>query len=193
LPFESVDYWKELCEIMEWSKHNVFSTFYICWAAQAGLYYHYGVPKYQLKEKCFGVFEHTKVEDHVKLLRGFDEVFFVPQSRHTEVRKSDIVKHKDLEILSESKDSGVYLVARKDGKQFFITGHSEYDCNTLKKEYDRDVALGLKIKVPKNYYPDDDPKKTPIVKWRAHAHLIFSNWLNYYVYQETPYDLNMIK
>ncbi|MFA5931664.1 MAG: homoserine O-succinyltransferase [archaeon] len=193
LEFESVDYWKELCEIMEWSKHNVFSTFHICWGAQAGLYYHYGIKKYPLKEKMFGVFKHTLNEKNVKLLREFDEVFFVPHSRHTEVKRGDIEKIKELEILSESKESGVYLVASKDGKQFFITGHSEYDVGTLKKEYDRDIAKGLKIAIPKNYFPNNDPKQEPMVSWRAHANLIYCNWLNYYVYQETPYDLKKIK
>lgn len=192
LEFEQVDYWEELKEIMEWSKTNVFSTFHICWAAQAGLYYHYGVKKYPLNEKMFGVFQHTVSKKNIKLLRGFDDFFNVPQSRHTEVRKEDIVKINGLEILSESKDSGVYLVGRKDGKQFFITGHSEYDAGTLKKEYDRDVAKGLDIKVPKNYYQDDDPKTMPVVTWRAHANLLFCNWLNYYVYQETPFDLTKI-
>ena len=193
LEFEQVDYWEELEEIMDWSKHNVFSTFHICWAAQAGLYHHYGIKKYPLKEKMFGVFFHTVNKKHVKLLRGFDETFNVPQSRHTEVRKEDISKISELEILSESKESGVYLVGRKDGKQFFITGHSEYDAITLKKEYDRDVAKGLSIKVPKNYYPNNDPSKDPVVSWRAHANLLFCNWLNYYVYQETPFDLAKIK
>jgi len=193
LNFEEVDYWKELEEVMEWSKHNVFSTFHICWAAQAGLYHHYGVKKYPLKEKMFGVFEHKLNKMHVKLLRGFDEVFFVPHSRHTEVRREDIEKIKELEILSESKESGVYLVASKDGKQFFITGHSEYDAGTLKKEYERDLAKGIKIKVPKNYFPKNDPRQEPKVSWRAHANLIYCNWLNYYVYQETPYDLKEIK
>jgi homoserine O-succinyltransferase len=193
LPFEEVDYWKELTEIMEWSKHNVFSTFHICWASQAGLYYHYGVKKYPLKEKMFGVFAHTVNKKHVKLLRGFDDIFYVPHSRHTEIRTADIKKVKELDILSESKESGVYLVASKDGKQFFITGHSEYDVDTLKKEYDRDVAKNLPIKIPQNYYPKNDPSKTPIVSWRAHANLIYCNWLNYYVYQETPFDLKKIK
>lgn len=193
MEFEEVDYWVELKEIMEWSKHNVFSTFHICWASQAGLYYHYGIKKYPLKQKMFGVFAHSHVRRHVKLLRGFDEVFYVPQSRHTEVRRKDIEKVSELEILSESSESGVYLVGKKDGKQFFITGHSEYDSGTLKKEYERDVAKGLVISVPKNYYPDDDPSKEPIVSWKAHANLLFCNWLNYYVYQETPFDLNKIK
>jgi homoserine O-succinyltransferase len=193
LEFEQVDYWDELKEIMEWSKHNVFSTFHICWAAQAGLYYHYGVKKFPLKEKMFGVFPHTINMKHTKLLRGFDDVFFVPQSRHTEVSRSDIEKVKEVEILAESKDSGVYLVASRDGKQIFITGHSEYDFDTLKKEYDRDVEKGMKISPPKNYFLDNNPAKQPLVSWRAHANLLYCNWLNYYVYQETPFRLDEIK
>jgi len=193
MEFESVDYWDELKEIMEWSKHNVFSTFHICWASQAGLYFHYGVKKYLLKEKMFGVFAHKVTKKNIKLLRGFDEIFYVPQSRHTEVRRDDIEKVSELEILSESSIAGVYLVGSKDGKQFFITGHSEYDSNTLKKEYDRDVAKGMNIAVPKNYYPNDDSSCEPIVTWKAHANLLFCNWLNYYVYQETPFDLKKIK
>lgn len=190
LDFEEVNYWEELKQIMEWSKYNVTSTLHICWASQAGLYYHYGVPKYPLESKMFGVFPHSVNKQNVKLLRGFDEWFYVPQSRHTEVRSEDIVNKTDLEILSESDEAGVYLVASKDGKQIFVTGHSEYDACTLKWEYDRDVNKGMEIDVPKNYYPNDDPSKPPRITWRAHANLLFSNWLNYYVYQETPYDLN---
>ncbi len=193
LDFEEVDYWKELAQIMEWSKKNVSSTFHICWAAQAGLYYHYGVKKYPLKKKMFGIFLHKLNKKNVKLLRGFDDTFFVPHSRHTEIRKSDVENIKELEILSESTESGLYLIASKDGRQFFITGHSEYDANTLKNEYERDVAKGLSIEVPKNYYPSNNPKETPFVSWRAHANLIYCNWLNYYVYQETPHDLKEIK
>jgi len=193
LKFEEVDYWEELKEIMEWSKHNVYSTFHICWGAQAGLYYHYGIPKYPLPAKMFGVFPHTASKNYVRLLRGFDDVFYVPHSRHTEVRREDIEKIDELEILSESEDSGVYLVARKDGRQIFATGHSEYDPLTLKQEYERDKAKGLDISIPKYYFPGDDPTNEPLVKWRGHANLLFSNWLNYYVYQETPYDLNELK
>lgn len=193
LEFEQVDYWDELKQVMDWSLHNVTSTFYICWAAQAGLYHHYKIKKYPLKEKMFGVFPHFVTKKHVRLLRGFDDVFFVPQSRHTEIRKEDILKEPRLELLSESDESGVYLLRSVDRKQFFITGHSEYDALTLKKEYERDLAKGLPIKVPKNYFPGDDPKKDPVVKWRAHAHLLFSNWMNYYVYQETPFDMKNIK
>lgn len=193
LDFEEVDYWQELCEIMEWSKHNVFSTFHICWGAQAGLYYHYGIPKYKLPHKMFGVFKHTYSKKYVKLMRGFDDFFFAPHSRHTEIRRQDIENKNELEILSESEEAGVYIVASKDGRQIFVTGHPEYDALTLKSEYDRDIARGLDIKVPKNYFPDDDPQKEPMVTWRAHANLLYVNWLNYYVYQETPYDLDKIK
>ncbi|OCL28081.1 homoserine O-succinyltransferase [Orenia metallireducens] len=192
MPFEEVDYWEELQEIMEWSLHHVTSTFHICWASQAGLYYHYGIPKYPLNQKLFGVFHHTINKKNVKLLRGFDNDFVVPQSRHTEVRKEDIEKVDELEILAESKEAGIYLVASKDGKQIFVTGHSEYDKDTLKWEYERDVNKGLEIDIPKNYYFNDDPSQKPVVNWRAHAHLLFSNWLNYYVYQQTPYNLNEI-
>lgn len=190
MEFEEVNYWEELKEILEWSKSNVTSTMHICWASQAGLYYHYGIQKYPLAEKCFGVFAHTVNKQNVKLLRGFDDIFYVPQSRHTEVRKEDIESVESLEILSESEEAGVYIAATKDGKQIFVTGHSEYDPCTLKWEYDRDVGKGLQVAIPKNYYPDDDPTKPPLSTWRSHANLLFSNWLNYYVYQETPYDLN---
>ena len=192
LEFREVDYWDELEEIIDWSVHNVFSTLYLCWGAQAGLYHHYGIRKYPLKEKMFGVFPHSLNGKSVKLFRGFDDVFYVPHSRHTEIRRSDIEKVPDLQILSESEEAGVYIVASKDEKKIFVTGHSEYDALTLKSEYDRDTAKRLDIKVPKNYYPDDNPTLRPIVKWRSHASLLFSNWLNYYVYQETPYDLKEI-
>ncbi|MCR4434897.1 MAG: homoserine O-succinyltransferase [Clostridiales bacterium] len=193
LPFEEVTYWNELKEIMEWSLHNVYSTLHICWGAQAGLYYHYGIPKYPLSSKMFGVFAHTLNKKNVKLLRGFDDIFYVPHSRHTEVRGEDIRKVPELEILSESEESGIYIVAAKKGRQIFVMGHSEYDPLTLKYEYERDVEKGLDIAVPKNYFPDDNPANPPIVKWRGHANLLFSNWLNYYVYQETPYNLDEIK
>lgn len=189
VPFEEVDYWDELKKIMDWSVRNVYSTLHICWGAQAGLYYHYGVPKHILDDKLFGVFKHKIAKQNVRLLTGFDDEFYVPHSRHTEIRKADIDKIDELEIISESKESGIYIVSAKKGRQIFITGHSEYDPLTLKKEYDRDIANGLNINVPKNYYPQDDPTKTPIVKWRGHSSLLFSNWLNYYVYQETPYNL----
>jgi len=193
LEFEEVDYWDELKRIMDWSIHNVFSTFHICWGAQAGLYHHYCIPKYPLDRKMFGVFPHTINRKYVKLFRGFDDVFYVPHSRHTEVRRSDIEKVLELEVLSESEESGVYIVMSRDGRQVFVTGHSEYDPLTLKSEYDRDKSKGLDIQIPKNYYPDDDPSKEPVVKWRGHANLLYVNWLNYYVYQETPYDLSNLK
>lgn len=189
LPFEEVNYWEELKEIMDWSAKHVTSTFHICWAAQAGLYHHYKVPKYNLDGKMFGVFPHTVEKRNVSLLRGFDEMFYVPQSRHTEVRAEDIEPIGDLEILSSSEDSGVYIVASKNGRQIFVTGHSEYDPTSLKFEYDRDKAKGLRIGVPKNYFPGDNPEMMPLSTWRAHANLLFSNWLNYYVYQQTPFDL----
>lgn len=189
LPFEEVTYWEELKQIMDWSVDNVTSTFHICWGAQAGLYHHYGVPKHDLDEKMFGVFAHRVTMPKDKLLRGFDEQFFVPQSRHTEVRREDIEKVPGLVILSESEEAGVYIAASSDGKQIFVTGHSEYDSTSLKWEYDRDVAKGLRIHVPRNYYPKDDPSKQPVSTWRAHANLLFSNWLNYFVYQATPYEL----
>jgi len=192
LPFEEVDYWSELQEIIEWSKQNVYSTFFICWGAQAALYHQYGIPKYPLPQKMFGVFEHTFSRRNVPLLRGFDDVFYAPHSRHTEIRREDILRIPDLEILSESPRAGVYIVARRDGRQIFVTGHSEYDPLTLKYEYERDVALGLPIHVPENYYPNDDPTCAPVVRWRGHSSLLFANWLNYYVYQVTPYNLDEI-
>jgi homoserine O-succinyltransferase len=193
MPFEEVDYWDELKTIMEWSLTHVYSTFHICWGAQAGLYYHYGVPKYPLRAKQFGIFPHRLLRRNIKLLRGFDDHFFVPHSRHTEVRRQDIDKISSLEILAESDEAGVYLVATWDGRQVFVTGHSEYDPLTLKSEYDRDVRLDLPITIPKNYFPNDDPNEMPLVRWRSHANLLYVNWLNYYVYQETPYDLNELE
>lgn len=190
LDFEEVNYWDELKEIFEWSKTHVTSTMHICWASQAGLYYHYGVRKIPLAKKCFGVFPHTVNDPKVMLLRGFDEVFQVPHSRHTDVERSDIERVAELQILAESDEAGIYLVATRDGKQIFVTGHSEYDPDSLKWEYDRDVAKGLEIELPVNYYPNDDPTRAPRSSWRAHANLLFSNWLNYYVYQETPYDID---
>ena len=192
LDFEDVDYWQELCEIMEWSKTHVHSTFHICWGAQAGLYYHYGVPKEALPEKMFGVFKHTADYKRSILLRGFDDVFWVPHSRHTTVRREEIEKVPELKILASSEQSGVYAIATKGGKQIFITGHSEYDPRTLESEYLRDKNLGLPIAVPENYYPNDDDTQDPIVRWRGHANLLFSNWLNYFVYQTTPYDIMTI-
>ncbi|MBP1962397.1 homoserine O-acetyltransferase MetA [Paenibacillus aceris] len=190
MEFEDVNYWEELTQILNWSKENVTSTLHICWAAQAGLYHHFGVRKFALDNKMFGVFPHTVEVPNTKLLRGFDEVFHVPQSRHTDVRREDIEQCSELEILSQSEDSGVYIVATRDGKHIFVTGHSEYDANSLKWEYDRDVSKGLSIEIPKNYYPNNDPSRQPYNTWRAHANLLFSNWLNYYVYQETPFELN---
>ncbi|AET59879.1 homoserine O-acetyltransferase MetA [Paenibacillus terrae] len=189
LEFEDVNYWEEIRQIFEWTKTNVTSTMHICWASQAGLYHHFGVPKYGLDYKCFGVFSHSVNKPKVKLLRGFDELFYAPHSRHTEVRREDIEHIAELELLSESEEAGVYLVATRDGKQIFVTGHSEYDSLSLKWEYDRDVAKGMDIEVPKNYFPNNDPERTPPSTWRAHANLLFSNWLNYYVYQETPFDI----
>ena len=192
MPFEEVAYWEELCEIMDWSLHNVYSTFHICWGAQAGLYHHYGIPKYTLDKKMFGVFPTRVNCKNVMLFRGFDDVFYVPHSRHTEVRREDIEAVPELTLLSESEKAGVYIVAAKNGRQIFVTGHSEYDPLTLKSEYERDVKAGLPIEIPYGYYPEDDPQKDPVVNWRGHANLLFTNWLNYYVYQETPYDLGSI-
>ncbi|MBZ4683915.1 MAG: homoserine O-succinyltransferase/O-acetyltransferase [Fusobacteriaceae bacterium] len=189
LPFEEVEYWKELTQIMEYANENVTSTLHICWGAQAGLYYNYGINKYPLKEKQFGVFKHEIHVKNTKLLRGFDDLFYAPHSRHTTVKTEDIINHKDLILLTESKEAGAHIIVSKDGKHIFITGHSEYDKDTLKKEYERDINKGLDIKVPKNYFIDDNPNNDILVTWRAHAHLLFSNWLNYYVYQETPYLL----
>ena len=191
MPFEDVAYWEEVSEIMEWSKSHVYSTFHICWGAQAGLYYHYGIPKYDVAPKIFGVYKHHLCQQNEPLFRGFDDEFYVPHSRHTEIRKEDIEKVEELTILAESDDeAGVYAIANLEQRQFFITGHAEYDPLSLKQEYDRDMADGMpNVNVPKNYYPDDDPARLPVVRWRSVANLLFSNWLNYYVYQETPYEL----
>ncbi len=189
LQFEEVDYWEEMLKIMDWADKHVTSTLFICWASQAGLYHHYGIPKYMMGEKMFGVYSHKIYDRTNVLLRGFDDEFFAPHSRYTEVRKEDILKVKDLEILADSEEAGIYLVASKDMKRVFVTGHSEYDPLTLNSEYERDVAKGLDIKIPKNYFQNDDPQKPPLVKWRSHANLLFSNWLNYCVYQVTPYYL----
>lgn len=195
LEFEEVDYWEELCEIMDWSKTNVTSTFHICWGAQAALYYHYGIKKYPLEKKMFGVFEHTipTAKKHKMLLRGFDDTFFAPHSRHTEFKKEDIQKVPSLEILADSKEAGVYIVCAKDDRQFFVTGHSEYDTDTLSKEYFRDLERGMDINIPLNYFKDNNPKNKPQNRWRSHANLLYSNWLNYFVYQTTPYDIKTIK
>jgi homoserine O-succinyltransferase len=193
MPFEEVAYWPELCEIMEWTRSHVYSTMHICWGAQAGLYYHYGIPKYDLPAKMFGVFAHSRSWTRpVNLFRGLDDIFYVPHSRHTEVRRSDIEKVSSLRILSESEESGVYAVSDMKGRQIFLTGHVEYDPLTLKAEYERDLSRGLPIDIPRNYFPNDDPTRPPVVRWRSSAYLLFANWLNYYVYQVTPYDIEMI-
>ncbi len=192
LAFEEVEYWDELCQIMEWSKTHVHSTLHICWGAQAGLYYHYGIQKYPVENKLFGVFPHKVDRKSSILFRGFDDVFYVPQSRHTTVKTEDVRNHPKLKILASSKQTGVYAVSTKNGRQIFITGHSEYDADTLKNEYLRDLSQGKLITIPFNYFPNDDPTKPPMVSWRAHANLLFSNWLNYFVYQSTPYDIKNI-
>ena len=192
LDFEDVDYWDELCRIMEWSKTHVHSTLHICWGAQAGMYYHYGIPKQPLDQKLFGVYPHHADYKRSILLRGFDDTFYVPHSRHTTVRREDIEAVPGLKILASSDEAGVYAVMNKNGHHIFITGHSEYDANTLETEYLRDKKLGKPISVPENYYPDDDDTKEPVVRWRGHANLLFSNWLNYFVYQTTPYDIETV-
>ena len=188
LPFEEVEYWPELCRILEWSKTHVHSTLHICWGAQAGLYYHYGIPKYPLPEKLFGIFPHRVEYKNPILLRGFDDVFYAPHSRHTSIRREDVEQVKELKIIASSEEAGIYAVFTAGGRQIFLTGHPEYDPDTLKREYLRDLGKGLPIAVPKNYFPQDDPAQPPLVRWRAHAHLLFSNWLNYFVYQTTPYN-----
>lgn len=193
LEFEEVTYWDEIKQIFDWAKTHVTSTLFICWASQAGLYHYYGIPKYPLSEKMFGVFKHTVSDKGNSIFRGFDDEFFVPQSRHTEIRREDILKVPELTILSESDDSGVYMVMARNGREFYITGHSEYSPFTLDDEYKRDINKGMDIKIPKNYYKNDDPDLGPVVNWRAHANLLFTNWLNYFVYQETPFDINQIK
>jgi homoserine O-succinyltransferase len=193
LEFEEVTYWSELQEIMDWTTTNVTSTLYICWAVQAGLYHHYGIRKYPLERKKFGVYFHQVNNKTAPIVQGFDDVFLAPHSRHTEIRKEDLLKVNDLEIISESNDAGIYIVGSKDGKRVFVTGHSEYDPLTLKEEYERDLAKGLVIDLPENYFPSNDARNFPIVKWRSHANLLFSNWLNYYVYQITPFNLEELK
>lgn len=193
LEFNEVDYWDEICEIMDWSTTHVTSTLHICWGALAGLYYHYGVPKYTLPEKCSGVFVHRVNRRTAKLVRGFDNMFYAPHSRHSGVKREEVLKVKELEILAESKEAGVYIITTKGGRRIFVTGHSEYDANTLRDEYFRDLGKGMNPQIPCNYFPKDDPTKRPIVRWRSHASLLFSNWLNYFVYQITPYDIESIK
>lgn len=188
LAFDEVDYWQELTEVLDWSTDNVYSTMHVCWGAQAGLFHHYGIPKYDLPEKMFGVFEHQVLDPRVPLLSGFDEVFPAPHSRHTEVRAADIEAVDDLRLLAVSDDAGVYLAASRDGRRFYVTGHPEYERDTLGAEYERDVARGLPIAVPRHYYPGDDPQRSPRVTWRSHAFLLYANWLNHCVYQGTPYE-----
>ena len=193
IPFEEVIYWKELTEILSWAKSNVTSSIFICWGAQAALYHYYGIPKYPLHKKMFGVFKHTRIDSTNPILRGFDDVFYVPHSRHTEIRRDDILKVPELTILSESKESGVYMVASVNGREFFLTGHSEYSKDTLDIEYKRDLAKNLPIEMPENYYLDDNPENPPVVRWRSQANMLFVNWLNYFVYQKTPYNINSIR
>jgi homoserine O-succinyltransferase/O-acetyltransferase len=188
LPFESVDYWPELRDLLDWARTNVFSSLFICWGAQAALFHYYGIPKYLLPEKMFGVFRHRLKVRHERIVQGFDDVFFAPHSRHTEIRREDILADPRLVLLAESDEAGVYMVQSADHRQVFVTGHSEYDPCTLQGEYTRDIGKGLPIGVPKNYFPADDPTMPPEVRWRSHANLLFSNWLNYFVYQETPYE-----
>jgi homoserine O-succinyltransferase/O-acetyltransferase len=192
LEFDAVDYWPELVRLMDWSRANVWSTLHICWGAQAALHHHYGVPKHAVSAKVFGLFSHTVLDPHEPITRGFDEVFMAPHSRHTEVRRGDIEKVPGLKLLAVSDEAGVYMAQSEDGRMVFVTGHPEYDRLTLKAEYDRDVARGLPIGVPRNYFPDDDPSREPMVTWRSHAHLLYANWLNYCVYQTTPFDLSQL-
>jgi homoserine O-succinyltransferase/O-acetyltransferase len=192
LEFEEVDYWPELCALLEWARKNVWSTLHICWGAQAGLYYHYGIRKYPLQAKMFGLFHHRALDLKEPLLRGFDEVFLAPHSRHTEVRRAEVEAEGALKLLCVSEEAGVYIATSKDGREVYVTGHPEYDRLTLKAEYDRDVAKGLPIGVPANYFPGDNPRLSPLMTWRSHAHLLYANWLNYYVYQATPFDLERL-
>jgi homoserine O-succinyltransferase len=192
LPFEKVEYWDELCDIMDWAETNVFSTLYICWGAEAGLYHRYRIPKYPLPRKMFGIYEHKVLARNEKLLRGFDDTFFAPHSRHTEVCARDVRKIRDLKLLAVSEQAGVYLATSHDRRHVFVTGHSEYDSLTLKHEYDRDVQQGLSIGVPRNYFPGNDPSRPPLVRWRGHANLLYGNWLNYYVYQVTPFNIKHV-
>ncbi|MDR0810918.1 MAG: homoserine O-succinyltransferase [Paludibacter sp.] len=192
IDFEQVDYWRELTEIMDWARRHVTSTFYICWAAQAGLHHFYGIPKYPLPQKMFGVFEHKIYFPQNPIFRGFDDVFYTPHSRHTTILAKDILANQELTLMSESTEAGVYMVMARGGRDFFVTGHSEYAPNTLDNEYKRDLAKGLPIEIPKHYYRDDNPANEPLVRWRSNANLLFTNWLNYFVYQETPYDLTQI-
>ena len=192
LDYEEVSYWDEITSIFNWAKTHVTSTLYICWAAQAGLYYHYGIPKYRLPKKMFGIFPQQTLNPQLPIFRGFDDVFMMPHSRHTEIRREDILKHKELQMIAESEESGVCIVMARNGREFFITGHMEYAPNTLDKEYRRDVGIRDDVELPRNYFKDDNPDQKPLVTWRAHANLFYNNWVNYYVYQETPYDISKI-
>jgi len=193
MPFEDVTYWDELTEIFTWAKTHVTSTLYICWAAQAGLYFHYGIPKYSLPKKMFGIFKQHTLDAKLPIFRGFDDIFYMPHSRHTELHREDIVAHPQLQLIAESEESGVSMVMAREGREFFITGHLEYAPNTLDTEYRRDKGKRDDVEMPVNYYIDDNPQNPPLVRWRAHANLLFSNWINYYVYQTTPYNINEIK
>ncbi len=192
MDFEQVEYWDELCQIMEWTKTHVYSTLHVCWGSQAALYYHYGIPKHTMDKKLFGIFQHRVEYKNPILLRGFDDTFYAPHSRHTAALREDIEKVPELRILASSEEAGIYAMFTKGGRQVFINGHGEYDANTLKEEYLRDINAGLPIEVPKNYFPGDDPSREPVMSWRAHANLLYSNWLNYFVYQATPYDISSI-
>lgn len=192
LDFEDVDYWDELCRIMDWAAENVHSTLHICWGAQAGIYHHYGIPKFELPQKLFGVFEHKLVKPSSPLVRGFNDLFMAPHSRHTEVHAEDIENHPDLELIAVSDEAGVYIAKSTDSRNFFVFGHPEYDTDTLMTEYRRDIAKGMDMPLPRHYFPNDDPEQTPHSTWRAHAQLLYTNWLNYYVYQTTPYDINRV-
>ena len=193
MDYEQVTYWDEIVDIFNWARTHVTSTLYICWAAQAGLYHYYGVPKYPLEKKMFGIFEQYPLQPKMPIFRGFDDVFMMPHSRHTEVRKEDILQHPELQLIAESPDSGVSIVMARNGREFFITGHLEYAPNTLDTEYKRDYGIRDDVEMPRNYYRNDDPTQPPLVSWRAHANLFYNNWVNYYVYQETPYDINKIE
>ena len=193
LEFEKVDYWEELCKIMEWTKTNVYSTLHICWGAQAGLYYHHKIPKYLLERKLSGIYPHSVLDQLEPIFRGFDDVFYVPHSRNTTIKIEEVVENNDLRLLSTSAEAGAFLVISKDGRQLFVTGHPEYDANTLNDEYKRDIAKGINVPIPVHYYPNNNPENHPIVIWRSYAQLLYTNWLNYYVYQETPFDLDKIK
>ena len=193
MPFEEVGYWQEIVDVFQWARTHVTSTLFICWAAQAGLYFHYGIPKYPLEKKMFGIFQQHVYDARLPIFRGFDDTFMMPQSRHTEVRMDDILANKNLSLIADSAENGVSIVMARGGREFFIMGHLEYAPNTLDTEYRRDLGIRSDVEMPRNYYPDDDPQQPPLVTWRAHANLFYNNWINYYVYQETPYDINKIE